>query len=313
MNKLKLVFKNENTILIVLFIALILIFSILSPYFFSFKNASNLLTNSAIIGIVALAETLVLIMGGLDISVGSVVALSGVVVAKYYESIGIGGAIILALGIGVIFGLINGLSVTRLRINPLIATIATMSIARGLAFVVNNGQTASILDKGFGKIGRSSTLGLHNFIWYYIILFVIMYIITKRTTYGRALYAIGGNEKATLLAGIKVKKIQFITYMICAIVAAVAGIAQTSQMAAGAPQAGLGLEMSVISAIILGGASLDGGRGSIVGTTIGVLLIGTLKNGLLLKSVSSDWQGIIMGALMLFALAADQMRKKGNA
>lgn len=310
MNKLKNFIGNDNIVLVSLFIALIVIFSFLSPYFLSFQNAQNLIINSAMIGIVALVETLVLIMGGLDISVGSVLALSGVVVAKFHEPLGVGGAILFAIGIGVLFGFINGLSITKLRVNPLIATIATMSIARGFAFVVNDGQTAAILDKKFGLIGRGSFFGVNNFIWYYLILFVIMYIVMKKTTYGRALYAIGGNEKASMLAGIKVRRIQLITYVLCATVSALAGIAQTSQMGAGAPQAGIGLEMSVIAAIILGGASLNGGRGTVVGTTIGVLLIGTLNNGLLLKSVSSDWQGIIMGSLMLFALAADQLRRK---
>jgi len=253
---------------------------------------------------------MVIIMGGLDISVGSVYALAGIVVAKFHTMVGLKYAILLGLLVGVIFGLINGLSVTKLKINPLITTIATMSIARGLAFVVNSGSTAAILDPIFGKLGRGMIFGLSNQIWYYILAFIIFYIIMKKTIYGKSIYAIGSNERSALFAGIKVDKIKLMTYVLSAIIAALVGIIQTSQMGAGAPQAGIGLEMSVIAAVILGGTSLDGGKGTIIGTTLGVLLIGSLNNGLLLKSVSSDWQNIITGGIMLLAIAGDQLRKE---
>jgi ribose transport system permease protein len=255
---------------------------------------------------------MLIVMGGMDISVGSIVALAGVCVGVLYESLGVPGAVACALLIGLAFGLLNGFTISFLKVPPLIATIASMSMARGLAYVVNDGATAKMPDKAFATLYRGDYLGFDNFILFLAIAVGAVFVIMRYTTFGRSLYAIGGNETASKFAGIKVRRIKFFAYIISGLVAAACGLLQTSQMMAGAPQAGLGLEMSAISAVILGGASLSGGKGNPIGTLLGVLLIGLIKNGLLLNSISTDWENIITGAIMLFAIALDVMRQRNK-
>ena len=296
-----------------LYAALIAALSLLSPYFLSVNNFLNILLSVAIIGIISIGMTMLLISGGLDLSVGGVVALVGVTIAGLGERIGVNGAVGVALLLGVLVGLINGFATTWVGINPLIATLATLSLSRGLAFVFSGGLTQVVLDEGFGFWGRESLLGVPVPVIIYLALFAVGFVVLRYTTFGRAIYAIGGNPQASRLASVRVKRIQRIVYLLCALGAAVGGVVLTSQLAAGAPQAATGIELSVIAAVILGGTSLAGGSGSMIGTLLGVLIMGTLNNGLTLLSVDAYYQEIVRGLVLLLAVALDQLRKRDAA
>lgn len=292
-----------------IYAALVAGLALMSPYFLSVNNFLNILLSVAIIGIISIGMTMLMISGGLDLSVGGVVALVGVVIAALAEQAGIGAAVGAGLMVGVVMGLLNGAAVTLIGISPLIATLGTLSLARGLAFVFSGGLTQVVLDDGFGFWGRRALLGVPVPVLIYALLFAVGYVVLRHTTFGRAIYAIGGNAQAARLASVPVPRIQRIIYLICSIGAAVGGVVLTSQLSAGAPQAATGIELSVIAAVILGGTSLAGGTGSMVGTLLGVLIMGTLNNGLTLLSVNAYYQEIIRGVVLLLAVALDQWRK----
>ena len=289
---------------------LVITLSILSPYFLSVNNFLNILLSVAIIGIISVGMTLLLISGGLDLSVGGVVALVGVVIAQTQASLGIGGAVVMGVTVGMLFGLINGLAVTWVGINPLITTLGTMSVSRGLAFVFSGGLTQPVLDESFGFWGRDFIFGVPVPVVIFAIFFTLGYIVLRHTVLGRAIYSIGGNPKASRLASIQVTRVQMLVYLLCATGGAVGGILLTSQLAAAAPQAATGIELSVIAAVILGGTSLSGGTGTLLGTLMGVLIMGTLNNGLTLLSVNAYYQEIARGLVLLLAVAIDQLRNR---
>jgi ribose transport system permease protein len=289
---------------------LVVTLSILSPYFLSVNNFLNILLSVAIIGIISIGMTLLLISGGLDLSVGGVVALVGVTIAYTQTTLGIGGAVLMGLLVGLLFGLINGLAVTWVGINPLITTLGTMSVSRGLAFVFSGGLTQPVLDESFGFWGREFIFGIPVPVVIFAIVFTLGYMVLRYTILGRAIYAIGGNPKASRLAGIHVTRVQMLVYVLCAGGAAVGGVLLTSQLAAAAPLAATGIELSVIAAVILGGTSLSGGTGTLLGTLLGVLIMGTLNNGLTLLSVNAYYQEIARGLVLLLAVAIDQLRNR---
>jgi ribose transport system permease protein len=299
---------REGAGLVVMYIIILVAMSLLSPYFLTTRNFINLLLASSVMGIIAMFTTMLMVGGGLDLSVGSTVALVGVILSHSQYSLGIGGAVAVGLIAAVIIGLVNGFLVTRVGINPLITTLGMFSVVRGLAFVFSGGLTEPMFDAVFGKLGRGFIGGIPVPVIVLIIVTIACVIIMKRTQYGRAMYSIGGNEKASFLAGLRVKRYQMWAYVLSALSAGVAGVLLTSQLGAGAPQAATGLEITVIAAVILGGTSLAGGKGTIVGTIIGVLILGTLTNGMILLGVSSYYQQIAQGAVLLLAVGLDQIR-----
>jgi ribose/xylose/arabinose/galactoside ABC-type transport system permease subunit len=208
-------------------------------------------------------------------------------------------------------GLTNGLLVTRVGINPLITTLGMFSVARGLAFVFSGGLTEPMLDETFGKLGRGFVAGIPGPVLVFVVVTIGCYIVMRYTKYGRAMYSIGGNRTASYLAGLKVTRYQMTAYLLSGLSAGLASILLTSQLGAGAPQAAFGLELSVIAAVILGGTSLAGGKGTILGTLIGVLILGTLNNGMVLLSVSAYYQQIAQGLVLLLAVGLDQFRIGG--
>jgi ribose transport system permease protein len=278
----------------------------------SVQNFLDILLAVAVIGIISLGMTMVIVSGGLDLSVGAVVALTGIVIALAQSAVGLNGAVLLGLMVGVVFGLINGFAITWVGINPLITTLATLSLARGLAFVFSGGLTQPVLDEAFGFWGRGFVLGIPVPVIILMVLLVMAHIVFRYAKFGRALYAIGGNPQASRLAGIRVKRTQRLVYLVCGIGAAIGGILLTSELGAGAPQAATGIEMSVIAAVILGGASLSGGKGAIPGTFLGVMFMGTLNNGLVLLNVSAYYQEIARGLVLLLAVAFDQLRVRSR-
>ena len=294
--------------LLVLYLAMIFVISRLSPFFLGPRNLVNLPVSVAVIGMIAIFSTMLMIGGGLDLSVGATTALVGVITASMQEQLGVWGAASLGLLIGLLIGVLNGVLVTRVGINPLITTLGMLSTVRGLAFVFSKGLSIPMLDKDFGQLGRGNIGGIPTLIIAVVILFVAAALVMRFTTYGRAMYAIGGNNRASYLAGLPVKRYQLVAYILSALSAAIAGLFLTSRLGVAAPQASTGLELKVVAAIILGGTSLSGGKGNLFGTLLGVLILGTLDNAMTLLSVSAYFQQIALGVILLLAVGLDQVR-----
>jgi ribose transport system permease protein len=299
---------QESLGLLAIYILLIIVLWALSPFFLSVNNFLNILLAVATIGIIAVPMTMVIVSGGIDLSVGSVVAIAGVAVAQLSHIMPIWAAVVMALLIGLFIGLFNGVAITRVGINPLIATLGTLSIARGLAFVFSGGLSQSIDDEGFAFLGQGHLLGVPFQVWVMAALFLLAAWVMNSTVFGRSIYAVGGNPHASRLAGLPVTRLQMTVYILSGFGAALGGVFQASQLGAGAPNASAGIELSVIAAVILGGTSLSGGKGTIGGTLLGVLILGTLNNGLTLLSVSSYYQDVARGIVLLLAVGLDQLR-----
>jgi len=294
--------------LLVLYIIMILVISRLSPFFLGPRNLVNLPVSVAVIGMIAIFSTMLMIGGGLDLSVGATTALVGVVTASTQDQFGVWGAASFGLLIGLLIGILNGLLVTWVGINPLITTLGMLSAVRGLAFVFSGGLSIPILNKDFGQLGRGNIAGIPTLIVAVVIMFIVAAVVMRFTTYGRAMYAIGGNSRASHLAGLHVKRYQLIAYTLSGLSAAVAGLFLASRLGVAAPQASTGLELKVVAAIILGGTSLTGGKGNLFGTLLGVLILGTLDNAMTLLSVSAYYQQIALGVVLLLAVGLDQLR-----
>lgn len=276
----------------------------------SVHNLSNILLTVAITGIIAVAMTMVIVAGGIDLSVGTVVALSAVTVAQLSHRMPIGLAVLLALGVGAFVGLFNGMAITRVGINPLIATLGTLSIGRGLSLIFSGGLTQSIAsgNDNFGFLGKGFVVGVPFQVVVMAALFLLAAWVMRSTVFGRSIYAVGGNPHASRLSGLAVPRLQMAVYFLSALSAALCGILLASQLGAGSPTASAGIELSVIAAVILGGTSLSGGKGTIFGTFLGVLILGTLNNGLTLLNVSSYYQEVARGVVLLLAVGLDQLR-----
>ena len=298
--------------LVIIFLALCVVFSLLSPYFLTVENFVNIAKTMPVVGIVAIGETLVLIGGGVDLSVGSVAALSGVVTGLLWEKYGvpIGLAALAGLASAAFVGLINGILVTRFRINALITTLATFSIVRGLAFVLTNAQMNQLTDPRYVWIGRGDIGGVPFPFILMLVLYALFTLILRYTPFGRDLYAIGGNPMASRLAGIPSRRYLLIVFVLSGLLAGVGGMVQSAQLAAGTPQLATGLEFTVIAAVVLGGTSLSGGKGTLVGSLIGVFILRTLDNGLILVNVSSYFQQVARGAVLILAVGFDQIRQR---
>lgn len=296
--------------LFVVYAVMLVVFTLLTPYFLTARNFINIGQTLAVVGIVAIGETLVLISGGVDLSVGSVAALAGVVTSLFWDNelLPLWGCVLAGLLSGTLVGLVNGLIVTRLRINPLITTLGMFSIIRGLAFVLTGGQMNQLNNAQFQFLGRGDIGGVPFSLVLMLALYALFIFITRQTTFGRDLYAIGGNPVASRLAGIPVRRYSLIVYTLCGFLAAVGGTILASQLAAGTPQAATGLEFTVIAAVILGGTSLAGGKGTLIGSLIGVFILRTLDNGLILTNVSSYYQEVARGVVLLLAVGFDQLR-----
>ncbi len=302
--------------LLVTFLALVGFFAWQSPNFLTTINLVNVASTLAIVGVVAIGETLILIAGGLDISVGAVAALTGVVTSvlllEYHiPSIWLCGLI--GIIAGALVGAVNGILVTRFKINALIVTLGTFSIARGLAFVLSGGQTNLVNDPAFQFIGRGSIASIPFSLLLMLALYILFWLILGHTPFGRNLYAIGGSREASRLSGVRVTHHLLAAYTIGGLLAALGGIINVSQLASSAPRSAVGLEFTVIAAVVLGGTSLAGGKGSLVGTLIGVIILRILDNGLTLLEISSFWQDVARGGVLLLAVGFDQIRQRLGA
>jgi ribose transport system permease protein len=302
---------SEGVTLALLYGAMVAYFALRSPYFLRPDNLVNIGDSVAVVGLIGAVQTMVLVSGGLDLSVGSVVALTGVVVALLFER-GTGWPLAVGAGlaVGAAVGVINGLFVTRLDVNPFITTLGTLSAARGYAFVLTGGHTNLITDPTFLWLGHERPLGVPCSLWLLAVVFLGVFLLMATTRFGRHLYAVGSSPEAARLSGVPVDRVRRTVYLLSGLAAALAGLVMAAQLKAAAPQSATGLELSVIAAVILGGTSLSGGQGSVLGTLIGVLILGTLDNGLVMLQVSSHYQQVARGAVLLGAVALDRLRRR---
>ncbi|MCM3359463.1 MULTISPECIES: ribose ABC transporter permease [unclassified Psychrobacillus] len=292
-------------------ILLVVIITILSPNFLTVNNLMNVLRQVSINALIAFGMTFVILTGGIDLSVGSILALTGAVTAGLLAS-GMDPILAMLIGLilGAVLGAINGIIISKGNVAPFIATLATMTIYRGLTLVYTEGRPISGLGDSvsFQMIGKGYFLGIPVPVVTMAVAFGVLYFILKKTTFGRRVYAVGGNEEASRLSGIKVGRIKIYVYALTGALAALASLILTSRLNSAQPTAGNMFELDAIAAVVLGGTSLTGGRGWIVGTLIGALIIGVLNNGLNLIGVSSFFQQVVKGAVILLAVLID--RKK---
>jgi erythritol transport system permease protein len=314
------------------FIALILLmvfFAVISEPFTKESNQIILAKQVAINAILGLGMTFVILTGGIDLSVGAIVGLTGMIAGGLineglvleplnrvvYFNVWIVG--FLAILVGMFVGLINGILITRFNVAPFIATLGTLYMARGFALLRNDGATFPNLigkpelhNTGFERLGANDLLGLPYSIWIMIGLALIAIFITLKTPFGRQVFAIGGNKRAAELSGVRVKSITMLTYVISGFCAAIVGLIVTSQLVASHPATGETWELNAIAAVVLGGTSLAGGRGTILGTIVGAFVIGVLRNGMILEGLSSFWQMVITGFVIILAVIIDQVQQR---
>ncbi len=303
-------FKRNAGIMIGL-VALCVVIAFRSDSFLTYENIMNVLRQSAQNIFIASGMTIILIAGGIDLSVGSVVGLVGVMVGTMVND---GMPILLAVGIclvvGALMGTFNGMILSRTTLPPFIVTYALMTILRGGIYVYTGGTTVRIDDRSFIAVGTGYTLGIPNPVWYMAVILAIVYLILNRTKLGRHIYAIGGNEKAAEFSGIDVKNVRLFVYVFSGIMAAVAGIVLAARSYSGQPTAGTGAEMDAIEACVLGGCSMAGGYGFIGGTIIGALIIAIMNNGLNLMRIDSYWQMVAKGVIVLIAVYVDYVKNQ---
>src|SRR5215469_10287428 len=314
------------------FIALLIlmgIFTLLTRSFFTTENLIILVGQTAINAIMAIGMTFVILTGGIDLSVGSTVGLaamvSGLLIDRGLELpvfgivvyFNVPAIIVLVLCLGILVGAFNGLLVTRFNVAPFIATLGTLYVARGLAQLSNEGATfpnlvgnPDLRNTGFPILGAGTILGIPIVIWIMIIFTALGWFVASKTPFGRQVYAVGGNERAAELSGIYVQRIKMAVYMICGMCAAMTGLITASQLVAAHPATGESYELNAIAAVVLGGTSLAGGRGTIWGTLIGALVIGVLTNGLVLLGVQEFWKKVITGLVIILAVVLDQLQAR---
>ncbi|MFI0843074.1 ABC transporter permease [Mesorhizobium sp. IMUNJ 23232] len=302
----------QNVSLLIALVVLLAIFGALRPdVFFTPRNLINIGLAVTILGILAMAQTVVIVSGGLDISVGSIVGLSTMVLAVAVQETGsIPLGILACLAAGLLAGAVNGLIIVYGPVNAVIATLGTMSAFRGLAYLMNNGNSIPIVGDGLRLLGTGTLLGLPFAIWLLIAVMAAFIVFTRETIVGRNIYAMGGNPTVARLAGIAVRRYQVGIYAMSGCAAAVAGIVLAGRTMSGQPASGSqGLELEAITAAILGGCALQGGKGTIIGAMLGVLIIGVLNNGMILTSVPTFYQLLAKGALLILAVIVQERQR----
>ena len=304
-------FRENLGILIGLFVLCAIVY-IVNPVFLTTNNVMNVLRQITTNLYLALAMTMVIILGGIDLSVGSIMALVGVVTTMSIAILEfpIFLAVIVGLLIGILVGAINGYFAAATPIPPFIITLAMMNMARGAAYILTEGAPVRVMSPEFNFIGSGFIGVLPMPVLYLLIFIVICYFIMNKTKLGRHIYAVGGNVEAARFSGINIKKVKFFAFTFSGLMAAFAGIVLASRMFSGQPTAGDGAELDAIAAVVLGGTSMSGGIGKIGGTVIGALIIGVLNNGLNLMAVSSFWQIVVKGFVILVAVYADVLKRK---
>jgi len=292
-------------------LGLIVVLWILTPHFLTVSNLLNVAQQATIIAIIAVGMTFVIITGGIDLSVGSVLAFAGVVMASALHSgVPFPLALLIGLGVGLLSGVVNGLLITIGRLPPFIATLGMMSVARGAALMFTEGRPISGFSESFRSIATGEILRIPAPVVIMIVVYLIAHFVLKRTKLGRYTYAIGGNEEAALLSGINVRLNKTMVYGIAGVLSGLAAILLTARLNSAQPIAGMSYELDAIAATVIGGTSLLGGEGTVLGTLIGALIMAVLRNGLNLLSVSSFFQQVVIGSVIIFAVLIDMALKR---
>ncbi len=298
---------------------MVLAFSILADGFLSRDNFWTVMRQISVNLCLSVGMTLVILTGGIDLSVGSILALSGAIMAgllkhgseiealNLYVGYGVPAAIAIGILVGASLGLFNGIMITRFRVPPFIATLAMLTIARGLTRLYTGGQAITGLGEPFVRIGSGRLLGIPNQFWIAAGIVVAAVVLLRKTRFGRYVYAVGGNEEAAKLSGLNVHRIKRTVYILSGALSAVGGLIATSRLNSATPIAGEGLELDSIAAVVIGGTSLSGGRGSVFGTVLGALIIGVLNSGLVIMGVDPFWHQVIKGLVILLAVIIDRL------
>ncbi|MFJ1790574.1 ABC transporter permease [Kitasatospora griseola] len=309
---------GQNLGLIGALVAVLTVFGLLNDNYLSLTNMQVIAEAATITGLLAVVQTVVIICGGLDISVGSQAGVASVVSAMAFTSTGSNAfaGMVAAIGLGLLIGLLNGAVIVYGRVNPTIATLAGLAAYKGLAQLLSDGRAQGYVlnDAVFVFLGRGRIAGLPVMVWILIVVAVAVHVMLTRTDIGRNVYAIGGNDTAARLAGININKYLVAVYGLIGIVAAVAGILLTARTGSGQPTSGSeGLELKAITAAALGGCALKGGKGTIGGTLLAVALLGCLENGLTVEGINSFWQNVAQGTLLVVAVVVQQRRTRERA
>ncbi|HAV24016.1 MAG TPA: ribose ABC transporter permease [Bacteroidetes bacterium] len=281
-----------------------------SSKFLNYSNVVQVLRSTSFIAMIVVGQTVVLIAGGIDLAVGSVLGLAGVVTAILIgEGSGSTAGILAGVVVGVLSGALTGFVITRFRVSPFITTLGMLSVARGLAYGITGGETIRNMPEEFLFIGQGSLFGVPIPVLVTLLFAVMISYFLRATTWGRYAYAIGGNETAAMYSGVNVKKMKLVYYSICGVASALAGVFYAARFGVGQSTAGLGYELDVIAAAVIGGVSLSGGKGTILGAIIGSVFMGILRNGLVLLDVSAYWQQVAIGGVIVLAVGIDMQRK----
>ena len=295
----------------VILIIIFVFFAICTDSFLSPKNLFNIGRQVSMIGICAVGMTMVLLTGGIDISVGSVVGLSGIIVSMCMLSgMGVMVSILIAILASVLVGLFNGVLVFDANVPPFIATMASMTIVRNIILLITGAKTISGLPKGFTAIAAGSVFGVPNLFLAWFAIILMSFFISKKTVFGRNIYSYGSNKEAARLSGINTRVTVYGVYVFCAVVCGIAGILLTSRLGNGVPTSGDGYELDAIAAAVVGGASLDGGEGSVIGTVLGAMIMAMLRQGGTLLGINSFIMEIIIGSLIALAVVIDKIRRR---
>lgn len=304
----------SNMSAVIVLIVLCVVLSIAEPTFYSLANLINILQQVTVYAVLALGVNIVIFTGGIDISVGSVVAFTGIIMGKIIVEAGMPDilGILAALVVGAACGAFNGIMVAKFKLQPMIATLAMMSMARGAAYTLADGQTITGYSSGFRWIGIANIPGtkIPVQIIFMLLLYILFYYVMKYRKFGRFIYSIGGNEEATRLSGIDVDKYKILAYTLSGLCAAIASVILVAKLNSAQSTAGLDYEMDAIASCVIGGTSLLGGFGSVWGTLVGAIIMFVIRNGLNLLNVSSNLQKLVLGVVILLAVLADSLRNR---
>ena len=308
--KVKGFIPGDKLILIVALIIVVAIFTSLNGNYFSWTNFVNIMVAASLIGLVAIGHTYLIIAGQNDLSPGSVAAFTGVLCATLV-SMGLPflAAVLITLLAGAVVGIFNSWMVNKIKIEAFIATLVTQFVFRGFAYILCDGRPVSITNEAYISIGATRILSIPLSVWIMLVLILVFGLVLAKTKFGRSVYAIGGNRDAARLAGLNPQRIITILFVMMGVITALGGIVFSSRMHSGQPAANVNLEFDAITAVVLGGVSFTGGVGDMVGTILGVILIQAFNTGLIMVNVPSFWQYVARGALLLFALTSDYIRK----
>ena len=301
----------DQSALLVAMVVIIVFFSIQAPFFFTPLNFLNVFKDVSISLVAGVGMTVLLLVGDVDLSIGSAVGLVGVVVCHVVNATGSTFvAFLAAIGVGAVIGIVNSVIVTKFNVNSLICTLGMMTILRGVTMLLTRAVAVQVTVDSFKRLAVGSVFSVPVPILISVIVFIIFFFLLQFVTFGRYVYACGDNPDAAKSAGVDVKKIKTVCFMVCSIMAAIAGIMLTAKMNSGQPNSGVGFEFAIIAATILGGTSLSGGKGSLLGTLIGITLLRFVTNGMIMMNIDSHWQSVVSGAVIILAVALDTNRAR---